>query len=489
MQDKLNETRLEYIKRVNSVMDFVEKNLDADFSLDQLSKKACFSPFHFNRVFAAIVGETINNYINRKRIERIASIILVDPDKPLNELAYKYGFNSDSSFSRAFKKYYGVTPSEFKTKELEAISKIGIEPITIEKYLCNMDDYREWLSMNSKIEVKHLQRMKLAGIMQIGEMAEIQQAYERLFNWAETKGLLKNTNLKAVTIYHDNPRITVESKVRQSACITVEKDTHPEGDIRKVEIEEGFYVIGRFEITPDDFKKVWDSMIIWVIESEYKFRDGDYFELFHNDSRTHPEQKFIVDICIPIDDENEKEAKEQKHSDSLCVKSTSIKTLSLNDYMRFYKEQIEIGYIQKAYKGLMDFIMALRNHFVKIYADDFIIGNISKGYMDYTYFPVAPKTIKSLKVKFAIIFIHSEMKFGISLGGQNRQVQKYYWEMFKECNWDKYQIPSTLDENFTIVYDVLVEDPDFNNSLELIRQIEEKSMKFIEGITEVFNFQ
>lgn len=109
--------------------------------------------------------------------------------------------------------------------------------------------------------------------------------------------------------------------------------------------------------------------------------------------------------------------------------------------------------------------------------------------MDYTYFPIVPKSIKYLKVKFAIVFIHHEMRFGISLGGQNRQIQKHFWKIFKESDWNEYQIPSTLDENLTIVYNVLVEKPDFNDLYNLTKQIESKSMKFIEDITAILDYK
>jgi hypothetical protein len=162
---------------------------------------------------------------------------------------------------------------------------------------------------------------------------------------------------------------------------------------------------------------------------------------------------------------------------------------TLNDYMKIYHEQIETGDIRKAYVGLMNFMMDLRNYFEKKYSDDFIIGNISKGYMDYTYFPVVPKAIKQLKVRFAVVFIHHEMRFGISLVGQNRQIQKHYWKIFKESGWDTYRIPETVDEDFSIVYDVLVEKPDFNDQLTLTNEIETKSMKFINDITEILDFR
>ncbi len=157
--------------------------------------------------------------------------------------------------------------------------------------------------MNAKIEVKELPEMKLAGITHTGEFDKTPGIYEKLFQWAGDKELLNNPNFKAVTIYHDNPKITQLTKSRWSVCITIDNDIATDGEVRQISIPKGKYAIGHFEITSESFPKAWESMPIWVIENGYKFKDGYYppFEIFHNDYKTHPEQKFIVDICIPIE--------------------------------------------------------------------------------------------------------------------------------------------------------------------------------------------
>lgn len=299
--EKREQTRKEYIKRINIAMDFIEKNLDKELSLALLSKKAFYSSFHFHRIFSAIVGETINTFINRKRIERISAILLVGTNEPLNELAFRYGFTNGSSFSRAFKKFHGISPTEFKTRGNAQLSKIGIASITLEKYICSINNIQNWLNMNAQIEVKELPEIKMAGIMHIGEFEKIGDTFQRLIDWAVPKGLLNTPNLKMATLYHDNPKVTEMAKVRLSACITVEDNTETEGDVRPIIIESGKYAVGHFEIKAESFQQAWDGMCIWVIENGYKFRDGEYFELYLNDHRTHPEQKFIVDICIPVD--------------------------------------------------------------------------------------------------------------------------------------------------------------------------------------------
>ena len=362
--------------------------------MDDLSQKAFFSSFHFHRIFSAIVGETLNSLIVRKRIERIASIIAVGSNEPFVDLAYKYGFNSASSFSRAFKKFYGISPTEFKKRGIN-YSKIGKGAITYGQYICSINNILNWMNMNAQIEIKELPEIKLVGIMHIGKPDKIENTYERLFTWAFGKGITNSPNLKAVTIYHDNPRITEMSKVRQSACITIEGDFSVDGDINKIVIQKGKFAVGHFEITPVAFQKAWESMCVWVMEHAHTFRDSDYFEMYYNDYRTHPEQKFIVDICIPIETEKHKKVQLDK---------------SLNDYKKDYERQIEIGNIPKAYNGLIGYVRSLRTYFINNYPIDYVIGSIYSGNMTITYFPFTPKILKEQKLKIAIVFNHPWVK-------------------------------------------------------------------------------
>ena len=157
----------------------------------------------------------------------------------------------------------------------------------------------------------------------------------------------------------------------------------------------------------------------------------------------------------------------------------------LNDHLKEYKKQIEIGHIQKAYRGLMEYIMALRTRFLNEYPDRYIVGGVYPGYMDITYFPFTPKSLKRHKLKIAIVFNHVNFRFEIWLAGQNRQIQKKYWEIFKGSDWNKYNIPETTTEGFSIVDHILVESPDFDDLEALTQQIESEAMKFIREITKV----
>ncbi len=467
MKDDSNKTRLEYVKRINLVLDFIEKNLEMDLSLESLSKKAHYSSFHFHRVFSIIIGENLNKYVNRKRIERIASILLMDSNKTIKELAYIYGFKSESSFSRTFKKYYGISPTRFKSEGKNTLSKIGIESFTTEKYICSIDNIKKWIEMNAQIIVTELQEIKLAGIMHIGEFDKIGDMYQRLMEWGHKSEVIDITNFKAITIYHDNPNVTQNSKVRHSACITINKDIEAEGEIRQVTIQKGIYVVGRFEIIGEEISKAWKNICIWIIENGYEFRDGDFFEIYHNDHKTHPEQKFILDICIPLEKTN-----------TILDKSYNVNLSSIKEENKPCKNQL-------GYHELIKYMKELRAYFEKEYESYFILGKIYQGSPDFSYFSLTTEKLKKQKLKFVIILNHKLMNFSICLSGQNKSIRKKYWEMFKNSDWREYHLVESIDNSLPIIEHVVLESPDLNNRKQLTEQVEKESLKFINDMIEI----
>ena len=102
-----------YVEAVNRAIDHALQGLDGPLPLDELAGAAAFSPFHFHRVFRALMGETPGEFVRRLRLERALSIMARTPDRPLTEVALACGFAGSSDFSRAFKQRHGVPPSRF----------------------------------------------------------------------------------------------------------------------------------------------------------------------------------------------------------------------------------------------------------------------------------------------------------------------------------------------------------------------------------------
>lgn len=153
-----------------------------------------------------------------------------------------------------------------------------------------------------------------------------------------------------------------------------------------------------------------------------------------------------------------------------------------HQYVDEYRKQLRKGAIQKAYKGIMEYVMALRTHFQSKYPDYFVSGSIYYGYMDMTYFSFFPESLKQRKLKVAIVFIHDPCRFEVWLAGYNKQVQLKYWRLIKESNWDKYRVVSTTEGADSIVYCALVDNPDFRDLDALTKQIERGALRFIKDV-------
>lgn len=150
-----------------------------------------------------------------------------------------------------------------------------------------------------------------------------------------------------------------------------------------------------------------------------------------------------------------------------------------HEYMDEYKKQVKKGDIKEAYKGLMEYIMELRTYFHKKYPDYFVSGSIYYGYMDMTYFSFFPESLQRRKLKVAVVFCHETFRFEVWLAGLNKQVQKKYWTLFKENNWNKYRIPATTKGVDSIVDHIIVDNPDFRDVQGLTTQIERGVLEFI----------
>ena len=123
MTEAEKEIQADYRNRINRVFEFIDENLSSDLSLNTVSKTAFFSPFHFHRVFKFITGETLNEYVTRRRIEKSA-LDLLHKNISATEIAHKYGFSDNSSYSRTFKKFYGISPTKFIKENPNKHSKI-----------------------------------------------------------------------------------------------------------------------------------------------------------------------------------------------------------------------------------------------------------------------------------------------------------------------------------------------------------------------------
>jgi len=119
---------MEWLERMNKVLEYIEQNIEGGIDYKKIAEVACTSEYHFSRMFSSISGVPLSEYIRRRRLT-LAAFEIQKSDILIIDLATKYGYDSVDSFTRAFKKTHGLTPSAARKKgvELKAFPKISFQ--------------------------------------------------------------------------------------------------------------------------------------------------------------------------------------------------------------------------------------------------------------------------------------------------------------------------------------------------------------------------
>jgi AraC family transcriptional regulator len=311
-----------YAARMNRVIDYIDMHLGEELELDSLASIACFSKYHFHRLFAAHAGETLGSFIQRLRLEKAAGLLCDGSGRTVTEIALGCGFSGSASFARAFKERYGMSASAWRlAKESAAAeSNTGKEegkggqaqgkarqsrrrPEVYASYAANAPQWRLTMdTTNASVQLKTLAPCKVAYVRHVGPYAGDSKLFESLFNklfaWAGARELIKPEAMSLI-IYHDSPELVAPEKLRTSVCLTVPEGTEGSGDVGIMELEGGKYGVGRFTCAADEYGQAWTWMYgDWLPQSGFVPDDRACFEAYPEPAL--PDGRFVVDIWVPV---------------------------------------------------------------------------------------------------------------------------------------------------------------------------------------------
>jgi AraC family transcriptional regulator len=106
-------TRLDHAEKINRVSRYIAEHIGEPIELRVIARVGGFSPYHFHRVFLAAVGETVGDHIRRLRLRHAAKELVSSPSS-ITRIAFDAGFESSAAFSKAFRKGFGMTPTQFR---------------------------------------------------------------------------------------------------------------------------------------------------------------------------------------------------------------------------------------------------------------------------------------------------------------------------------------------------------------------------------------
>ena len=280
-----NITYNDYIQRINKVVAYINNHLDETLDLKTLANEAALSDFHFHRIFKALKGEAIGGYITRLRLEATARLLRYTA-LTIEEIAFNIGYETLASLSKAFKKQYGISPTEYRTNKDTYIMK---------KEIINPD----WALKAPKIvtlEPKNLIYVALTGAY--GSL-DYGKAYQQL--WAVIKAQkLFTKGIESICISYDDPKITEGSLQRSDVCLAIHKSATPQEEVSCKTLAGGKYAVFFYQGSYENLSQVYDTAVRWVIDHQYTLREEPFFEKYLNDARRTPKEKLKTEIYIPI---------------------------------------------------------------------------------------------------------------------------------------------------------------------------------------------
>ena len=288
------DSRSEYAARMHRVLEYIDRQLDRPLELDTLARVANFSPFHFHRLFTAWFGETVGEYVRRRRLELGAQRLIAQPRLPILQVALSVGFGSTEAFARAFKTRFGATPSTWRDAQLS----------NRDQWKSKHDQAPAPGSANHgamKVTIVDRQPTSVAYLRHVGPYGKAVSDFwmQEVDPWMETNALYGRPRYG---ISHDDPGITAPDKLRYDAAVEVPANFAGAGSHQMTVIPGGKYAVGKFRGTDKEVGEAWSWLLRdWLSGSGMQLDSRPFFEHYPTeaayDSKTG---EFECEICIPV---------------------------------------------------------------------------------------------------------------------------------------------------------------------------------------------
>ncbi len=295
----------DYIERTNAAIDFIVSNLDEELTLEKVARVACFSPYHFHRIFRSMLGETLQQFVKRQRLERALYLMSHARGRSLTQISLECGFASSSDFSRSFKSRYGSAPSVFDVEEYrdskrqefeDAMARHENGPVL--KRLPpgeNPDGF--------EVKIKQLPPRTVAYIRVLNpyQSTAVVEACNRLVQWAEQRELADGVWLGYMW---EDPEIVALEDCRYDVAVVVDEDQfdfRPEGEIGRFQFPPmqvaDVSIAGDIQLEQRCIDWLWGT---WLPRSGFIPDDQPAFECWNGRPFAHGYEHFELSCQLPV---------------------------------------------------------------------------------------------------------------------------------------------------------------------------------------------
>ena len=288
----------EYTRRIDRVIDYLRANLDCQVKLKELAKVACFSEFHFHRIFGAVAGETLKHFTNRLRLEKAARLLRFSRGR-LTDIALECGFSSSATFSRAFRHAYDTPPSQFRKTGKIRKRKIRKAINTGQEYVLPMSAAEKKAAFPVRFVDFPERHIAYIRVINAFEMDGVIAAFKRMIAWAKSQAIFSRGVLFGMTV--DDPDVTPKHLYRYEVCFASDSRFECRDGMSKLKMPAMRYAVCRVSGDIRWVATAWDYLIrTWLINSAYEPEHAPALEIFLEKKKATDWSHFELELCMPI---------------------------------------------------------------------------------------------------------------------------------------------------------------------------------------------
>ncbi|MGE0633360.1 MAG: GyrI-like domain-containing protein [Pseudobdellovibrionaceae bacterium] len=288
----------EYVQRIDRVIDYLRENLDRPTKLEELAKVACFSEFHFHRIFGAISGETLGSFTNRLRFEKAARLLRYS-EQSLTDIALDCGFSSSATFSRAFRSGYGSSPSQFRKSGEIKKSKICKELFQQQEYVIPMSKDEKKTTFPVRLIDVPERQVAYIRVSNSFEGDRVLNAFKTIVEWAKAQNIFSQGTLFGMSV--DDPHVTPKHLYQYEVCFSSALPFKCSKEISKLIMPAMQYATTKVSGDIRMVATAWDYLFRgWLINSDYEPEHAPALEVFLNKENSTNWSHFELDLCVPV---------------------------------------------------------------------------------------------------------------------------------------------------------------------------------------------
>jgi AraC family transcriptional regulator len=287
---------LKYYDRITKVLDYIDKNPAGSYHLEELADVACYSSFHFHKIFSAAVGESPASYIKRQKIKRSLSQLLHNPSMNITDIALSNGFSSSANFAKAFHQFLHLSPRQCRKMEYPLLVKKLVPNLSLPHNISfNAQQINTFIS---QMHYETCEDFTVVYLRYIGTYSwRLGLVWFKLINWARKQGLLQN-KFKTIGIPYDNPDFFDNTKHIYDACITIDQALEPQNEFQVKVLKGGRYAVFPFEGHDHALHALYAAIYgKWL--PDHKLEPDNRPDL-HILRKKPIGRKLFLDLCIPI---------------------------------------------------------------------------------------------------------------------------------------------------------------------------------------------